>query len=346
MANQQSQVRALAKLVARAFSVADLPPEARVPGKIDLPNLPWRVPPLMPSAKLCGEPLDSYFDSALNFEAKDMMAFWQKAMVDTWHQPGLAIKGGTYEGLRGLLRTAKIGSRVLRFAQPPGYPDLVDETAGIQLSLEVAHTVFVSLPIRKRVFTINDYWVETADGLRFGIENGRPLVDSLWTYDATAEVLDFLERPRGPEIIECLYDQIASMRSTVHLYKSHFRDDFAGMDMALQALRFLSWGGYCPELITAVQTVPTDIPLLKMREQAVRDAREVMDSARLNDKQKLETVKTLLVPNVLGLSRFRRHIYASDHFPFTLSLNKEGQIKEWLRDYYETEIPQNLRRMT
>lgn len=345
MATQQSQVRALAKLVARAFSIADLPPEARQVGKIELPTLPWRVPPLMTSVSLCGEPLEDYFNAGLNFQAPAMMEFWQKTMQDLWVKPGLSIKGGTYAGLASLLRTSKTGSRVFRFAQPPGYPDLLGETAGIQLSLEVAHAVFLSLPIRKRVFTISDYWVETADGLRFGVAEGRPLVDSPWTYDATAEVFDFLEQPRGPQSTDCLFDQIAAMRSVVHVYKDQFRKDFAGMDLALQALRYLSWGSFCPDLVTAVQTVPTDIPLLKMKEQAVRDARELMESTRLNDKQKLETLKSLLVPVVLSLTGFRRCIYASDHFPFTLTAAKEWSIKEWLRDFYETEIPENLRRM-
>lgn len=345
MAIQQSQVRALAKMVARAFAAADLPDEVRHSHKIELTNLLWQVPPLMTGVTLGGEPLEEYFNHPLSFDPKDMMKFWQQAMIDLWHQPSLAIKGGTYRGISSVLKSSKIGSRVFRFALPPGCPGPLGLTSGIQLSLEVAHAVFVSLPIRRRELTIDSYWVETADGQRFGVQDGRPLVDSPWTYEAKAEVLDFLELARGPVSVECHHDQLAALRSILHVHKSQFRSDFAGLDMALQALRYLSWGTHCPDMVTAVQEVKTDMPLLRMREQAMRDAREAMESTRLNDKQKLETIRTLLVPTVMGLTKFRRFIYASDHFPFTLTRDKDNAIREWLREYYETEVPENLRRM-
>lgn len=341
----QSQVRALAKLVARAFAAADLDPEVCAAPQIELTNLPWSVPPLLTSATIGGEALEEYFDQGLRFSAPDMMKFWQQSMQDIWHTPGLVIKGGTYKALGSLLRMTKVGSRVLRFAQPPGYPGQFEMTAGIQLSLEVAHAVYISLPVRKRVLTISDYYVELADGTRFGVMDGRPLVESPWEYDASGEVLDFLEKPRGPTTTQCHYDQIAALRSTLHVHREKFRGDFEGLDQALQALRYLSWGSHCPDLTTAVQTAPTDIPLLRMREQALRDAREVMESTRLNDRQKLGTLRTLLVPTVMGLSRYRREIYASDHLPFTMAAAKETAIKEWLRTHYETEIPTNMRKM-
>src|ERR1700741_580671 len=345
MAYHWSQTRSLAKLVARTFAMADLPPEVRQISRIDKPDLPWRVPPLMPSMSLGGEPLETYFDAALTFTPADLHNFWKKALHDTWHQPGLSFREGTYNGLRGMMRHAKLGSRIFRFSLPEGYPGQLDEKTGGMLSLEVAHAVFISHPVVKRVFDISNYWVQTADGLRFGVEDGRPILESPWEYDATAEVLDLLESPRGAETSECMFDQIAAMRSIVHTHKDAFRKAFAGLDMALQALRYLSWGGYCPELITENQVAPIDIPMLKLREQAVREAREGMDSNRINDKQKLETVYFLLVPNVLSATRFRRYIYGTEHFPYSLSLDKETRIKEYLREYYELEIPQNLRRM-
>ena len=338
----QSQVRALAKAVAHAFTLANLTPQERTP--THHLELPWAVPPLTTTAKLGDAALQDYFDSPLTFDLPLLVAFWKKTLDDMWHVPGSIIKNGTYAALGRPLKMTKLGQRVFRFAQPPGYGEgLLDLTAGLQLSLEVAHTVLISVPVKNHVVGLSDYWVETADGTQLGVRDGRPIIDSPWDYDGSGQILDMLEMSRGPTTYTMLYDPISMLRTTLHNHREKFRRDFAGLDLALQALRYLSWGTFCPDLVSAIQTEPTNVDAWRGKEQALWDAKEVME-AKMSDRQRLQTLEALLVPDVMGITRFRREFFSTDRYPFTLAPGRADQIKQRLHNIYETEVPCNLRR--
>ncbi len=341
----QSQIRALAAAVARSFAMADLTQEERYPQQILHTRLPWSTPALMPaSATLGGEDLSNYLDYPIKVEAQALHAFWVRTLNDMWFKPHGTLHSGSYAGLGQLLRTTKVGMRALRFAQPPGYPGQFEMQAGVQLSLEVAHLAYLSLPCKRRM-NLDDYVVTLADGTEFGVRAGRPIVNSMWdSHDASGDVFDMLEQPRGPVSYVCQYDQIAQLRSVVHTHPDAFREDYQGLDTALQALRFLSWGSSCPDLSTSMQTEPTNLPLLRHKARLIEDCLNVMASDRLNDRQKLETLKGTLVPDVLSASGFKLAIFSSGNFPFTMLRGRAEAIVGWLENYYETEIPCNLRR--
>jgi hypothetical protein len=188
--------------------------------------------------------------------------------------------------------------------------------------------------------------VETTDGTLFGVRNGRPLIDSPWDYDGTHEIFGMLEAPRGPVSHACLYDPIASLRSVLHTHQAAFSKDFDGLDIALQALRCLTAGSYCPSLVGAVQAAPYEAKLWRQREQALWDARQMWDEEGYSDRQKLRTIEALLVPLLMSATRFRREIYnAPDgQYPFMLEGDRFERVKEKLYQIYETEVPAQLRR--
>lgn len=343
MSRAQSQLRALASVVARSFTMADLTHEQRYPGQIEHTRLAWMVPPLMPTTSIMGDDLTLYLDHPVGVDEDMLHAFWAKTLADMWHKPETLMRGGSYAGLQRLMRTSKMGVRALRFSQPPGYPHQFDMTAGVLFSLEVAHTAYLSQPCKRRL-TLDDYVVTTASGKEFGVRAGRPIIDSPWEYDATGEVLEILEQPRGAVSYACMYDQIAQMRSVLHDNPKAFRGDFDGLDSALQALRYLSLGQACPDLATAVQVVPTELPGLRHKEALLYDCIDLMESEDLSDRQKLLALRNNLVPDVLSNNAFRQKVFSSPTFPFTLQRGRADQIREWLRTYYETEIPCNLRR--
>lgn len=342
-AHVQSQIRALASAVARSYMLADLSHEQRHPERIEFTRLAWMAPPLMPAGTLQGEDLSVYFDYPLKMDSQSLHRFWVQTMHDLWHKPETTMRTGIYPGLSTLLRTTKVGSRALRFAQPAGWPNQIELQAGVALSLEVAHAAYLSMPCQRRVLTTNDYIVTAADGTEFGVRAGRPIIDTPWTYDASGEVFEMLEQPRGAVTYDCHYDQIAQVRSVLHTYPDAFRDDFHGLDTALQALRVLSWNSHCPNLVTALRVEPMNIPALKIKARALEDCLAAMESNRLNDRQKLHCLYGTLVPDVLSQSAFRKHIFSSPNFPFTMLRGHDARILEWLLNFYEQEIPCSLR---
>ncbi len=158
--------------------------------------MPWAAPPLFSQATLGGVPLEDYLNDPVKLEAQHLLAFWRKTMQDIWHKPALTVKSGVYAGAHKALGGARKGVQALRFARPPGYPNQFELTAGAQFSLEVAHTAFISLPCRRQVVTLDDYYVVLADGTEVGIKNGLPLVDSPWTHNVSGDILEMLETSR------------------------------------------------------------------------------------------------------------------------------------------------------
>lgn len=337
-----SQVRALAKAVATAFAAANLTDEERHPPRIDITDLPWACPALVSDLELDGIPLQAYLDAPVEVESRRLFHFWTEATRMLWFEPSRVMKNGVYAGLGQAMPKVKLGQRALRFSAPIGAPSSVDHTAAVTLALEVAHTAYLSLPVRDVIENDDDYVVETADGLRFGVYGGRSLVLNSFEFDARGMVPDLLRSPRGEISYHCHYDQIAAVRSVLYSHPGRFAE-FEALDAALQALRYLSLGGHCPELVTQMTLRPADVQRLREQERLLSDAFEVL-RADISDKAKLNTMHQILVPAVISETGFRRFVFASKEFPFALALGKLGEIEGKLRDLYKEKIPPSLQR--
>lgn len=339
-----TQVRALAKAVATAFAAATLTEEERHPPRIHITDLPWACPPLNTSLTLEGGSMQDYLDAPLDCTPQRLHRFWTEATQMLWHEPSRAFKGGTYALLSAAMPAVKLGQRALRFSTPAGAPAQVDEMAGITLALEVAHAALISFPVKQFWTNHDDFVVELADGTRFGVEEGRALVPSPFAFNAKGMVSDLLDMQRGEISYRCHYDQIAAVRSVLHSYPERFPATFEALDQALQALRYLALGGYCPELSTALVVQPMEMLRLKEREVLYREAIELVVFPGISDRSKLETLLQGLVPAAMSLSKFRREIFSSDKFPFALAPGKLADIEATLRNLYKSEIPTGLQR--
>lgn len=336
-----AQVRGLAKAVAVAFASANLTEAEKHPeGGIAHRDLPWACPPLITPLVLDGA-LQDHLDAPLPVTADALYAFWVATMRQMWHEPSRVLKGGTFANLGAAMPQAKMGQRALRFSAPIGAPARIDETSGVVLSLEVAHCAAISLPVMDVFTDDSSYIVTAAGGRRFGVGAGLPLIDSPWRYDATNMVTDLLLAPRGEVSYTCHYDQIASVRSILHTNAKKFPHNFEAVDQALQALRYLSLGGYCPELTTALVVKPLEVMMWKEKEYAYREALDVIRTG-MSDRAKLYALRDKLVPQVMTVAKFKREIFSAAQFPFSMAAGKAQEIETNLIALYKNEIPQSL----
>lgn len=313
-----------------------------MPGRIEITDLPWVAPPLACRATLCGVPLSEYLGVPMAIEEHQLQRFWVKTLDDLWYRPTMVIRRGTFANCSWAMPKVKLGQRALLFSVPTGYPASLEVTAGALFSLELANIAAASLPVLDLVSDDDNYHAVLADGQIIGVKNGRIACDSPWDMNVSGMVPDLLETSRGEADYTCRFDQLASIRSVLNVHRKRF-PEFEGIDYALQALRLLSLGGHCPELVTQMRLMPLDLPRLRQAEQALRDSIGVLDDMGMSDRSKLQIWHNLLVPEVISASKFKQHIYAGTQFPFSLAQAKLESVRTWLEEQYRA-LPADMQR--
>lgn len=339
-----AQVRALAKAVSAAFALSGLSDIERAPGQIVYTDLPWSVPALTTKLKLGDASLQDFLDAPLPVEGPHLLAFWQETLHMMHLSPSRLLTRGTFDTARRHMQKVRPGMRALRFSTPTGYPGVLDAMAGLMFSMECAHAAYISLPVRDMVTDASNYYAELTDGAIIGVVNGRPATPSSWDFDGSDMLLDLAEMPRGMSNHTCLYDQIAAIRSLLHVHQDRFPYNFDALDTALQALRCLTFGAHCPDLLVQVQIAPSELLASRARARALDDALEVM-STNMGDRSKVQTLRQLLVPEAMTMTTFRRLVFSSTDIPFTLEAGKLGRIINALQDLRAKEgpcSPQNI----
>lgn len=337
-----AQIRSLAKAVSAAFSTTALSDEERMPGRIEITDLPWVAPPLDCRATLGGVPLSDYLNVPVALDERSLQRFWIKTLDDLWHRPTSAIRRGAFANCAWAMPKVRPGQRAFLFSTPVGYPSSLDMTAGAMFSMELAAACASSLPVLDVVRDDDNYYVVLAGSEIIGVKDGRPACESPWGMDVSGMVPDMLETSRGEADYTCRFDQLASIRSVLNVHRKRF-PEFQGIDYALQALRLLSLGGHCPELVTQMRLAPLDLPRLRNAERALRDSIELLDDMAISDRSKLTIWHNLLVPEVISASKFRQHVYAGGQYPFSLAQAKLDAIRAWLESQYR-ELPADLQR--
>lgn len=343
MITAAAQVRLLASAVATALAAAPLSDEERHPQRIAIVDLPWACPPLITDEALDGS-LQDYFDAPVVTTPEALYRFWVTATRQLWHEPSRLLKGGVYEALGAAMPRSKLGVRAFRFSAPAGAPARIDESAAVVLALEVAQCARVSFPMFHVEHTDDAYVVEAAGGVRFGVENGRPLISTPFEYAARGQVDTLLRAPRGEMTYACHYDQIAAVRSILYSHPDKFKHNFNALDQALQALRYLSLGSYCPELVRAMVVKPGDVQRQKDAEAALYEALDTIRAPSLADRSKLATLRSLLVPSVMTAAKYKQLVFSSNRLPFTMAPGKARQIEDNLVMLYKAEVPTGLQR--
>ena len=337
-----AQIRSLAKAVSAAFAASALSDEERNPGRIEITDLPWVAPPLLCRAPLGGVPLSDYLNVPVALDEAQLHRFWIRTLDDLWNRPSSARRRGMFANCSWAMPKLKLGQRAFLFSPPVGYPASMEMSAGAMFSIELAQAAANSLPVADVVSDNDNHYVELASGLVIGVRNGLVACESPWSMDVAGMVPDMLETTRGEADYTCRFDQLAMLRSVLNVHRRRF-PEFQGIDYALQALRILSLGGHCPELMTEMRLAPVDMPRMRAAEQALRDSIELVDTLTVSDRSKLQIWHNLLVPEVISASKFKHHIFAGAQYPFSLAQTKLEAIKAWLIQQYQA-LPANLQR--
>lgn len=327
-----SPVRSLAKVVSDAFTRAALTEEEIAVG-IEHRDLVWTCPPLITDASVAGVRLDVHFDHYVRTEAGGLMQFWRDMLGLMHMSPSRILKDDVLVGAKLAMPGEKLGARAFRFSTPQGYPDQLDMMAGITLSMEVASVAAIGLPIINRVIDEDNFYVELRSGMVFGVKDGRPAIPSPWDrYPANGMIEELARSSRGVSSTACMYDEIALARSLLHTFRKRLpAADFEGLDMAVQALRFLTRGTHCPALVSAMRSVRESRLQLAEKERLLAGAVELMAVDRLSDKAKLQTLIVDLVPRVLSRTAFRSNIFSGPVFPYSLAPDKLTRINNYLQ---------------
>lgn len=339
-----ARLRALARVVADNYASALLTPSQRNPGHITRTDIPWSAPPLRSHIKLDGVPLTDYTTPDCDVDADALYTFWTANLKALWETPATTLAGGVFRGLREVMPGSRRATQAMAFAMPSGWPGKLEIDTGVMFSLEAAHLAICCIPGLRNVIDDDDnYFAELPDGRVIGVRDARPAVDSPWTdYQPSGLITDLTETMRGQAFTDCQYDQLAAVRSVMWDNDKMF-PQFEALDLALQALRTMSTGGRCPNLLVGARENYGRVDKLKHIEEALVDAMDVME-ANMSDRRKLQTLQGLLVPLVLSQTGFRTKIFSSANYPYTMAAGRADQIKAQLRLLYESEVPCSLRR--
>lgn len=345
-ASPSAQIKNLARAVSLAFSSSCITPEEAGCPVLKHTDMPWSNPPLLCEATLDGTPLSKYLDVPLDCDGKKLFEFWKSTLNDLYDRKRHLILHGTFSSLNKVLDRASLGQKALRFAIPSGYPAEISEFAGVEFSLEAAHTAMTSVALLDFVSdNENNYYAVLPDGSIIGVQKGKPAVEGTrWDIPAYGMIGEFLTMTRGHGDHTCMYDQIARARSLLWEYKVRFKD-WQAVDYSLQALRKLTLGAFCPPLFGAAHTGILDTMVLEAREVALRQSMEVMNTPNLSDRAKVLTIQQALVPLVMTQASFRTKLYnTSGVVPFTIRDQAVTRIQAWLAEEYDLHIPQNMKR--
>ena len=322
-----SPVRSLAKAVSAAFAAASLTPEEQA-ARIEHTDLEWTCPPLVCEEYLGDAPLSAYLDLPMTVDADALLDFWGRQLHDMYISPSSIMHGPALRGSAAAIPGIAPGVRAYAFSQPIGYPDVLDPVSGVMLSLEVARVAELGLPIVEKVSDDDNHYVALRDGTIFGVKDGEPAIPSAWGDNFSGMIGSLVISPRGASTSACQYDHLAYARSLLHVHRDRFVH-FIGVDRALQALRYLTRGGHCPNLLMASEITPGQIRRLEAQERVLQEMVDLM-AQPISDRAKLYTLQAELVPAVLSKSAFRINIYYTDEFPFVLRPEKVDAIKTYL----------------
>lgn len=321
-----NRIRVLADAVAASFERAGFSPQELLQGQIVITDLSWQAPPLRTQAALQGVPLHEYLDYPLQVDTERVVEFYKQGLFSLRHAPEQIANEDGYKGLSLLMPKASPGERALALPLPDGWPT-GDSTTGPLFAMEVARLLRTSSSEVTQFFeNENSYYADTRWG-RVGLVDGFvSICEDEWDISCMGLVPVFLEKPRGQLTTSCLYDLIARLRSALHEHADRF-DEFEGTDLGLQALRVLSNGGPCIELLRAVEGMSKAAFRRKARKLAFEESLRTMQSWNYTDRTKLSILQETLVPHHYTLAQFCRKVYDVNRYvPAVLSKGVESRI--------------------
>ncbi len=304
---QDSLANQLSREIVEALVKIGLTQEDVLGGAIQHTELPWQVPPLVVEATLFGVPLSEYLDSSTYVNSDRLYTLWSDALGDFKNNPDKVLTFNGYKATSYALPALRSNERLLRLSLPEGYPGGITDLAAVVLSLECAHL------LRQNALTVeflnddDNYCALLPSGAKVGIVDGYPAVwAEIWDgMPINGMVQEILRTPRGSVWEGCDYNILSKVRSLVHEYQRSIRD-YEAVDWALQTLRVIDG---TDALLAACKNLKQTAHIRKVRLAVLDTALEVARRASITDRQRVETLKGILVPEVLTTQQFSRQVY-------------------------------------
>lgn len=312
MVQNETLARTLSRQVVEALGLIGLTQEDILQGPIEFTEFPWQVPPLVVDAPLFGVPFSEYTDRAVYVNTDALAILWSEALANMKNSPNKVVTHDGYRSATNAIPSVRLRERMLYLAIPEGFPGNITDLAAVLLSLECAHIMRSNSKLRAFVSDEDNYYAVTPTGVEVGLKNGLPaMYDDVWDMPVNGMVHDMLRTPRGSVFEGCDYNIISKVRSIAHTYHKLIRD-YEAVEWALQVLRVVSGER---ELLDAVLNVKRITYERKVRTDALAQAVDVVNQLALTDRQKIETLKHLLVPEVISSGTFSKVIFPFHKLP-------------------------------
>lgn len=302
----QRLARTLARAVIPAFARLGTSPAEYLAGQLEHTDLEWQTPPMRPVCLLGGVELHHYMDLPVSVQEEPFYAFYADTVSKLHHQPEKVLDPLGYKHLG---RSVYLSRAICAYwlSTPEGYPKSLTDYAGVIFSMECANLLKQTPACKQFVSDDSNFYVVTRSGLEIGVKAGRPLEGySEWDLSAEGVVSELLLMPRGNITTYCSYDVIAKMRSFLWERRDTVAE-FEGVDTALQILRTIDGStALLSQMQLSRKTKYTTAARLKLLERAL----ETAQAPDLSDRQKITTLRRMLVPSVFGVTKFSKEIYA------------------------------------
>jgi hypothetical protein len=304
--NRASTATTLSRLVVEALVKIGLTEKDVLGGAFQHTDLPWQVPPLVIEATLFGAALSEYIDVPTYVHVDHLINLFTDALNDMRNNPRKVLTPDGYKATGLALPHTRASERHLTFSMPDGFPGSVSEYAGTTLGLECAHLLRTNAKVTDFVSDDDNYYAVLPSGTEIGVKDGMPTwASDQWDFPVSGMVQELLRSPRGAVWEGCDYNVIARVRDVAYTYQKHIVE-FEAVDWALQALRVIDGER---ELLRAVKSIKKVAYERTERMAALRQAVEISKMMAISDRQRVETLKTLLVPDILKPGQFSKYIY-------------------------------------
>ena len=308
-----------------------------VTGPLEHTDLVWQTPPMTSELMLGKFPVWELFDVALQVQEEAFYAFYSNVMEHLHNKPEKVCDLSGYKNLSVAMRYTKTDERRYWLSVPEGFPREMTPYAGAIFSLECAHILKLAGLAVEFTETESDYYAITANGYEVGVREGFPILgEESWDVSIEGMVPEFLSLPRGNTFEGCDYDLVSKLRSTLWEHKAEC-PEFEAADLLLQALRVLANGNRLKGLQSG---------LLDSRKQAAHSVKataykEAIDLAAapaLSDRQKINALRSLLVPCCINISKFSKSIYDYGRDPpAMLSRGQMARVQQNLQTMLDNE---------
>lgn len=326
----------LSRLVAEGLVRLGVKQEEVLSGPIVHTNLQWQIPPLECEATLDNIPLAEYMRKGVYVNAPSVYELWMDALVNLHNYPFRVLDENGYRRGSKVLPGIRTNERFLYLSMPDGFPSsAVNEMSAVTLSLECAHVLRSNSKIASFVHTEDSYYAVLEGGIEIGVKEGLPAAfGDEWDLPVTGLIDELLATPRGAVWEGCDYDIIAKVRSLVtDLPEGSYELD--GLHWALQTLRVLKAQA---ALLKAVQHLPLIDKHKQARLRILRDAMHVAELPAMTDRQRIDSLRVMLVPEVMKPSEFTKRVFSYSRVPpAVLQASALAKLVSGIRELLEQE---------